>query len=107
MFFLVFGLLISISTVVTLLTISEAMNEDIATKLDELEIRRWIITAGTQTWNFVVEKKYPRRILAFEHWDGSNRIEYARLEQSKRLPYWKLNKNVDESFWQDLILSAE
>ncbi len=35
MFFLVFGLLISISTVVTLLTISEAMNEDIATKLDE------------------------------------------------------------------------
>lgn len=35
MFFLVFGLLISISTVITLLTISEAMNEDIATKLDE------------------------------------------------------------------------
>jgi len=35
MFFLVFGLLISISTVVSLLTISEAMNEDIATKLDE------------------------------------------------------------------------
>ncbi len=74
---------------------------------DELEIRRWIITAGTQTWNFVVEKKYPRRILAFEHWDGSNRIEYARLEQSKRLPYWKLNKNGDESFWHNLILSAE
>jgi putative ABC transport system permease protein len=35
MFFLVFGLLISISTVITLLTLSEAMNEDIATKLDE------------------------------------------------------------------------
>ncbi len=71
---------------------------------DELEIRRWVIIAGTQTWNFVVEKKYPRRILAFEHWDGSNRIEYARLEQSKRLPYWKLNKNGDESFWHNLIL---
>ncbi len=84
------------------------MKEDMYVyKGDELEIRHWIITAGKQTWKFVVEQKFPRRILAFEHWDGDNRIEFARLERSKRLPYWKLNKNGDESFWHDLLLSAE
>jgi hypothetical protein len=74
---------------------------------DEVETRRWAITADSQTWNFVVEKKYPRRILEFEHWDGSTRVEFAQLEQSKRLPYWRLNKMGDESFWHELKLSAE
>jgi hypothetical protein len=67
-------------------------------------ITHWTITAGKQVWTFDVEKEYSRRILEYQFSDGDTVIETGKLLKSKRLPYWQLNKNGDESYHKELGL---
>jgi len=74
-----------------------------------VEATQWTLaTSENQAqWTFVVEKAYPRKILAYQYQEGSAIIEQATLQASVRLPYWQLNRVGNESYKQQLRRSGQ
>ncbi len=70
-------------------------------------VTEWTLTGKNFVWLFTVEKQYPRRILSFQFTEGGKVIEKAELQESMRLPYWKLNANGDEHYVQELGISGK
>jgi len=70
---------------------------------------QWTLTTNDNQaqWTFVVEKAYPRKILAYQYQEGSSVIEQATLQASVRLPYWQLNRVGNESYKQQLRRSVQ
>lgn len=68
-----------------------------------IPVHYWRIGGNTTTWEFVVEKQYPRKILEYRHTQGTVVIESARLKHSARLPYWKLHQPGDERYLKDFM----
>lgn len=71
------------------------------------EVMEWTLTGKEFVWMFTVEKQYPRRILSYQFSEGGQVVEKAALQESMRLPYWKLNANGDESYLQELGISSK
>jgi hypothetical protein len=67
-----------------------------------MQATEWTISAQTGIWTFTVEKQYPRRILAYQYSEKGTVIEKAELQESTRLPYWKLNAVKDEHYLFEL-----
>lgn len=88
--------------------------EDISIAKNEVTVRfrgretpatEWTLSGASAEWKFIVEKQYPRRILAFQFTENGRVIEKAELQESMRLPYWKLNATTDEHYIQELGLT--
>ncbi|MBA2661443.1 MAG: hypothetical protein H0U74_04065 [Bradymonadaceae bacterium] len=69
--------------------------------LDGLAATRFVLRYGEHTETYYIEKEAPRRLLGWEHSDGTR----FRLLRTTRLPYWQLNKPGDESHLEALGLT--
>jgi hypothetical protein len=54
---------------------------------------RWTLTTPQTTWTYWVENNSPHRILGWQNTLG----EIGSIRESKRLPYWALHENGDET----------
>jgi hypothetical protein len=70
-----------------------------------VDVRKWKISSISESWLFFVEQNYPRRILSYEHTVDEQLVESGKLVNSKRLPYWKLNKNGNESYLEEMEIA--
>lgn len=76
--------------------------ERITVTAGSFEVERYTAVVGKETYHFLVERAYPRRIVRYEVSDG----ETAELVGSVRLPYWELNGPGQEAVLEKMGLSA-
>jgi hypothetical protein len=81
----------------------EATIEREETTLDETPVTRFTLTYDDVEVVYDIEREYPHRLVRWRHSDGS----HLRLQESTRLPYWKLNKPGDESYREELDLEPD
>ncbi len=61
--------------------------------LDGTQVKRFVLSYEDKTITYDLEREYPHRVLRWTHSNGS----HFRLQESERLPYWKLNNPGDET----------
>ncbi len=81
----------------------EATIEREETTLDETPVTRFTLTYDDVEVVYDIEREYPHRLVRWTHSDGS----HLRLQESTRLPYWKLNEPGDESYREELGLEPK
>lgn len=71
--------------------------------VDGTAVKRFVLEYGDVEITYDIESDAPHRLLRWEHSNGG----HLRLQESTRLPYWKLNKRGDESYREELGLKAK
>lgn len=60
------------------------------------------ITNENYSWEFIVEKEYPKKILHYKFSKDNKVMNKGTLLKSVRLPYWQLHDNGDEKYLKEL-----
>jgi hypothetical protein len=68
----------------------------------ETHVTSTSIFSKNETWIFLVEKEYPKKILYYEYSKDNKIMSSGTLHKSIRLPYWQLHDVGDEKYLKEL-----